>query len=69
MFVSRLVKRLHRLRLVIGPLNSIYFQKNFNSGGIVAHESMQDARAVTVRLYHDAARPSALHIPIGQTES
>jgi uncharacterized protein len=69
MFVSRLVRRRHRLRLVIGPLDSIYFQKNYNSGDIVARESMQDARVVRVRLYHDAARPSALHVPIGQTES
>ena len=55
-----------RLRLVVGPVNSIYSQKNYNSGGDVSAESVRDARAVTVKLYHDRARPSALFVPIGQ---
>ena len=32
LFTSRLIEQRHRLRLVIGPINSIYSQKNFNSG-------------------------------------
>jgi hypothetical protein len=27
---------------------------------------MRDARAVTVKLYHDRAHPSALYVPLGQ---
>ena len=68
-FVARLISRGSRLRLVIGPINSIYSQKNFNSGGTVSDESMQDARAVRVRLFHDAEHPSALYVPIGFAEN
>lgn len=66
MFTSRRVREGSRLRLTIGPANSINSQKNFNSGGDVSSESMRDARAVTVKLYHDRSRPSALFVPIGQ---
>ena len=68
-FVSRQIDKGSRLRLRIAPLNSIYAEKNYNSGKQVAEESMQDARPVTVRLYHDRAHPSALYVPIGQPES
>lgn len=67
-FVSRLVKQGSRLRLVVAPINSINSQKNYNSGGEVSAESMKDARAVTVTLYHDRAHPSALYVPLGQKE-
>jgi uncharacterized protein len=66
-FISRRINRGHRLRLVIGPLNSIYSQKNYNSGAEVAQERMHDARPVTVRLYHDLTHPSALFVPFGQS--
>jgi putative CocE/NonD family hydrolase len=67
-FISRRIGKGHRLRLVIGPINSIYSQKNYNSGGVVAEESMTDAQPVTVLLYHDDRYPSALHVPYGQSE-
>lgn len=67
-FVSRRISRGSRLRLVFGPLNSIFSQKNYNSGGVVAEESMQDARSVMVRLFHDAAHPSALYVPLGRSK-
>jgi predicted acyl esterase len=63
-FVSRLVAAGSRLRLVIGPINSIHSQKNYNGGGVVAEESVKDARKVTVKLFHGGSRPSALHVPI-----
>jgi hypothetical protein len=69
MFISRVVKKGHCLRLVIGPINSIYSQKNYNSGGVVSEESMQDARIVTVKLFHDESHPTTLYVPIGQPES
>jgi uncharacterized protein len=65
-FVSRQVGCGHRLRLVVGPLHSIYAQKNYNSGRPVSDESMADARTVTVLLHHDEAYPSVLHVPMGQ---
>jgi putative CocE/NonD family hydrolase len=68
-FVSRLIRQGSRLRIVIGPINSIYSQKNYNSGGLVSAESIQDARTVTVKLYHDASHPSALYIPFGHAEN
>ena len=66
MFVSRRIAKGNRLRLVVGPIASMYWQKNYNSGGTVSEESMADARAVTVKLFHDSAHPSALHVPYGQ---
>jgi uncharacterized protein len=68
-FVSRTIRRGHRLRLVVAPLGRLiettFSQKNYNGGGVVAEESVADARPVTVRLFHDSAHPSALYIPLG----
>jgi len=49
---------------VIAPVNSRSLEKNYNGNGVVAEESGKDARTVTVTLYHDAAHPSALYLPI-----
>jgi putative CocE/NonD family hydrolase len=65
-FVSRQIAAGSRLRLVISPINSIYTQKNYNSGKPVSDETMADARPVTVTLVHDKAHPSALIVPMGQ---
>ncbi|HEY6922283.1 MAG TPA: CocE/NonD family hydrolase [Steroidobacteraceae bacterium] len=65
-FVSRLIRKNSRLRLVIAPLDSIYNEKNYNSGGVVASATLQAARPVTVTLYHDRAHQSALFVPVGQ---
>ena len=65
MFISRRVRAGSRLRLVIGPLHSIFSERNFNAGGPVAEESSQSARTVTVRMYHDVSRPSCLYVPLG----
>lgn len=69
MFVARRIYKGSRLRLVIGPINSIYSQKNYNSGGFVSNESSADARTVTVKLFHNSAYPSALYVPIGKSET
>jgi putative CocE/NonD family hydrolase len=63
-FIARRVAKGSRLRLVIAPVNSKQFEKNYNAGGTVAEESGKDARKVTVTLYHDDAHPSALYLPI-----
>jgi putative CocE/NonD family hydrolase len=68
-FVSRQLRRGHRLRLVIAPvgrvIQMIFTEKNYNGGRGVAEETSEHARPVTVHLFHDAARPSALYVPIG----
>ncbi len=68
-FVARRIGKGSRLRLMIGPMNSMYAEKNYNSGGTVAAESGKDARTVTVTLYHDAAHPSRLSMPIAAASS
>lgn len=64
-FVSRRLAQGSRLRLVLAPVNSIYAQKNHNSGKDVAHESVDDSRTITVKLFHDEAHQSILRVPIG----
>jgi predicted acyl esterase len=53
-----------RLRLVLHSPNSIYLQKNYNSGGVVAEETASDARTAHISLHHDAEHPSFLELPI-----
>jgi len=69
-FISRQVKKGHRLRLVIAPFGRLveasFTQKNYNSGGVVADESIADARPVTVILFHDPSHPSVLSVPMGR---
>jgi putative CocE/NonD family hydrolase len=65
-FVSRQVGKGSRLRLTIAPINSIFTEKNYNAATPVAEQSVKDARTVTVTLFHDRARPSALYVPLGQ---
>ncbi len=63
-FVSRRLEKGSRLRLVFRSPNSIYLEKNYNSGGEVAAESRRDARTARVTLYHDEAHPSSLEVPV-----
>jgi hypothetical protein len=63
---ARRISKGSRLRLVVSSPNSIFLEKNYNSGGVVAAESGKDARTAHVTLLHDAAHPSALEIPIGK---
>ena len=63
-FVARRLARGSRLRLVIGPVNSMYSEKNYNTGGVVSAESGGNAKPVRVKLHHDTRYPSSLVIPI-----
>lgn len=65
-FFSRRIARYSRLRLLIRCPNSIYLQKNYNSGGVVSEESGKDARTAHVTLYHDTEHPSCLELPLGR---
>jgi putative CocE/NonD family hydrolase len=62
-FFSRQIAKGSRLRMVIRAPNSIYWQKNYNSGGEVAAESGKEARTAHITLYHDMEHPSYLEIP------
>ncbi|MBX6332814.1 MAG: CocE/NonD family hydrolase, partial [Gemmatimonadaceae bacterium] len=63
-YFSRRIAKGSRLRLVIASSNSPDAEKNYNSGGVVAQETAEDARTAHITLYHDAQHPSALEIPI-----
>jgi uncharacterized protein len=64
LFVARRLMKGSRLRLIVSSPNSIFWQKNYNSGGVVADETMKDARVAHVKVYHDAAHTSAIELPL-----
>jgi uncharacterized protein len=64
-FFSRRVERGSRLRLFLRCPNSIYLEKNYNGGGVVAEETARDARTAHVAVHHDARYPSAITLPVG----
>ncbi|HKI75615.1 MAG TPA: hypothetical protein VKA28_00305, partial [Candidatus Bathyarchaeia archaeon] len=51
------------LRLVIRSPNSVYWQKNYNSGKPVEEESADDARTAHVKIFHDPTHQSFLEVP------
>jgi hypothetical protein len=63
-FFSRQIGKWSRLRLVLVCPNSIFMEKNYNSGKVVASESGKDARSAHVRLYHDERHKSFLEVPL-----
>jgi len=65
-WLARRVGKGSRLRLAVTSLNSMFWEKNYNSGGDVAAESARDARTAHVTLVHDAEHASVLEIPLGR---
>jgi hypothetical protein len=63
-FFSRRISKGSHLRLVIKSPNTIAYEKNYNSGGVVAEESAKDTRIAHITFYHDADHPSFLELPI-----
>ncbi|MGB9242992.1 MAG: CocE/NonD family hydrolase [Candidatus Acidiferrales bacterium] len=53
-----------RLRLTIAPLNSPIYQKNYNTGGHMGYEKLEDARIANIKVFHDAQHPSSLTLPL-----
>ncbi len=53
-----------RLRLTIAPLNSPNYQKNYNTGGRMGYERIEDARIANIKIFHDVQRRSYLTLPI-----
>jgi uncharacterized protein len=64
LFVARRLMKGSRLRLVVTAVNSIVWQKNYCSGGVVAEETAKDARTCHVQIYHDAEHPSAIQLQL-----
>jgi uncharacterized protein len=63
-FIARRLMKGSRLRLVVTAVNSILWQKNYCSGGIVSEETAKDAHICHVQLYHDDEHPSAIQLPL-----
>jgi hypothetical protein len=61
---SNLFKAGHRIRLEVSSSNFPRFDRNTNTGGVIETESEQDFVTAINRVYHDAARPSHLLLPI-----
>lgn len=53
-----------RLRLVLMPLNSPSFQKNYNTGGRIGYEDPGQARVAHIRILHDGHHASVLQLPL-----
>jgi uncharacterized protein len=64
LFVARKLVKGSRLRLVVTASNSIFWQKNYCSGGVVADETAKDARTCHVQVYHDAQHASSIELPL-----
>jgi uncharacterized protein len=64
LFVARRLMKGSRLRLVVYSPNSIFWQKNYNSGGVVADETAKDARTAHIKVYHDAQHASTIELPL-----
>jgi putative CocE/NonD family hydrolase len=53
-----------RLRVTIAPLNSASYQKNFNTGGRIGYERIEDARIAHIKVFHDRTHASFLSLPL-----
>ena len=63
-FLARRLMKGSRLRLVVTAVNSILWQKNYCSDGVVAEETAKDARTCHVQVYHDSEHASAIQLPL-----
>jgi putative CocE/NonD family hydrolase len=64
LFVARRLMKGSRMRLVVSSVNSILWQKNYCSGGVIADETAKDARTCNIQVYHDAQHASAIQLPL-----
>ncbi len=68
-FVSRLIRSGSRLRLIFAPMGrlieEVFVEKNYGAGGVIASEGADVAKPITIKVFHDMSRPSALFVPIG----
>jgi putative CocE/NonD family hydrolase len=64
LFVARRLMKGSRLRLIVTAVNSISWQKNYCSGGVVAEETAKDAHTCSIQVYHDAEHASVIQLPL-----
>jgi putative CocE/NonD family hydrolase len=64
LFVARRLMKGSRLRLLVSAPNSIAWQKNYNSGGVVSDETAKDARTAHIQVHHDATHASTIQLPL-----
>jgi predicted acyl esterase len=63
---SRRIAKGSRIRMRLDSPNFRRVEKNYNSGGVVADETANDARTAHISLYHDAGPSSYLELPVAK---
>jgi putative CocE/NonD family hydrolase len=63
-FMSRVMAKGSRIRLVVRSPTSIDLETNYNSGGLVSAETAADARTARIKVHHEPGRYSVLVMPI-----
>jgi len=48
----------------MAPLNSPLYQKNYNTGGRIGYEKIEDARIANIKIFHDGEHASPLVLPV-----
>jgi putative CocE/NonD family hydrolase len=64
LFVARRLMKGSRLRLIVTAVNSIFWQKNYCSGGVVAEETAKNAHSCYVQIYHNDEHASSIQLPL-----
>jgi putative CocE/NonD family hydrolase len=54
----------HRIRLEVSSSNFPRFDRNSNTGGVIASETREQYQSASNRIFHDTAHPSHLILPI-----
>ncbi|MER5671914.1 CocE/NonD family hydrolase [Pseudonocardia alni] len=54
----------HRIRLDVSGSNFPHYDRNSNTGGVIATEALEDMVAVDTTVHHGGTRPSRLVLPI-----
>ena len=57
-----------RLLLTVGSINSMYYQKNYNSGKDVSQETKKDALKAEISIHHTSESPCFVKIPVSARE-
>jgi uncharacterized protein len=68
-FYAKKLDKGSRLRLTLTPINSMYYQKNYQSGGSISDETKLDAKTGTIRLHHSKKHQSYLEVPLANIKN
>lgn len=58
-----------RLRLVVAPLNSPNFQKNYNTGRRIDYKDPSKGRVAHIQILHNVRHASVLRLPLAAVQS